>query len=103
MAYEVRLARRAIRDLDSIYKFIRAETSVRANDWFRGLEAEILSIETLPARGAITRERPKLRHLLYGTKPDIYRVLYAIDQRLLVVNVLQIRHGARRPLPMQRR
>ena len=92
-----RLTRRAIRDLRHIYQFIRAETSATAHDWFRGLEAEILSLETLPARGSLARERPKLRHL-YGTKPHIYRILYATDERAQVVNVVQIRHGARRPL-----
>ena len=98
MAYEVRFARRAIRDLDSIYEAINAESSDAAESWFRGLEAEILSLETLPYRCAITPERETVRHLLYGNKPHVYRVLFTIDEEAKVVHVAQIRDGARHPL-----
>jgi len=98
MAYEIRLAKRAIHDLRHIYKTIEAETSLAADVWFRGLESLILSLETHPAHGTVTRERSHLRHLLYGNKPHIYRILYTLDENTKVVNVAQIRHGARRPL-----
>ena len=98
MAFEVRLATRAINDLRHIYKTIEAETSLAAEAWFRGLESLIFSLETLPARGPIIQKRTHLRHLLYGNKPHIYRILYTIDERANIVNIAQIRHGARRPL-----
>jgi hypothetical protein len=31
-------------------------------------------------------------------KPNIYRIIYAVDKRNAAVNVLHIRHGARNPL-----
>lgn len=40
-------------------------------------------------------KRP-LRHLLYGKKPHVYRVLYEIDEPQRTVWVLTIRHGARK-------
>jgi toxin ParE1/3/4 len=95
MAYEVRLAKRAIDDLRHIYKTIEADTSHAADAWFQGLESAIFSLETHPARGAITPERPHLRHLLYGNKPHIYRILYSVSENPKVINVVQIRHGAR--------
>ena len=98
MAYEVRFARRPIHDLDSIYGAINAESSDAAEGWFRGLEAQVLSLETLPYRCAITPERETVRHLLYGNKPHVYRVLFTIDEEAKVVHVAQIRHGARHPL-----
>jgi plasmid stabilization system protein ParE len=98
MAYEVRLATRAINDLRHIYKTIEAETSQAANVWFRGLESAIFSLETYPARGAVAPERPHLRHLLYGNKPHVYRILYSISENPKVINIAQIRHGARRSL-----
>ena len=98
MAYEVKLTRRALSDLRHIYTNIEAETSLAADDWFRGLEAAIFSLEDDPARGAITPERPFLRHLLYGNKPHIYRIIYSIAESEGLVNVAQIRHGARCPL-----
>jgi len=39
-----------------------------------------------------------LRRLLYGTKPDTYRVISTIDELSHVVTVLPIRHGAREPM-----
>jgi plasmid stabilization system protein ParE len=98
MAYEIRLARRAIADLRAIYKYIEAESSDAASLWFRGLESAIFSLETRPSRSPIAQERKDLRHLLYGSKPHIYRILYTIDERARIVYVVQIRHGARRPL-----
>ena len=38
----------------------------------------------------------EMRHLLYGNKPHVYRVIYEIDERQSTVWVLTIRHGARR-------
>ena len=98
MAYEVRLAKRAINDLRHIYKAIEADTSQAADLWFRGPESAIFSLETHPARGTVAPERPHLHHLLYGNKPHVYRILYSIDENKKIVYVAQIRHGARRPL-----
>jgi hypothetical protein len=36
-----------------------------------------------------------VRHLLYGRSRNVYRIIYAIDERGLAVTVLHIRHGAR--------
>jgi toxin ParE1/3/4 len=38
----------------------------------------------------------RLRHLLYGRKPNVYRIIYAIDEGNRVVTVLHIRHGSRK-------
>ncbi len=98
MTYEVRLAPQALRDLRSIYRFVEADTSRAAKEWFRGLESAIFSLEQIPSRCPPAPERPNLRHLLYGNKPHIYRILFTIDEASATVNVAQIRHGARKPL-----
>ncbi len=95
MAYRVELANRAGRDLRSIYRRIHAEDSTAASAWFNGLEAMVYSLGKLPDRGARTPENSKLRHLLYGSKPHIYRIIYRIVERTKTVKVLHIRHGAR--------
>ena len=53
-------------------------------------------------RSPVTPENWALRHLLFGKKPNVYRVIFAIDERARVVRVVHIRPGARRPLPRQR-
>jgi mRNA-degrading endonuclease RelE of RelBE toxin-antitoxin system len=44
----------------------------------------------------VTRKKDELRHLLYGHKPHIYRVIYRVLEKQKLVEVLHIRHGARR-------
>ena len=98
MPYLVRLADRALRDMEAIYEFIDAEVSESAFAWFNDLAREIFSLERFPESGAVIRESKKLRHLLFGKKPSTYRIIYAVDKRNDVVNVLHIRRGARAPL-----
>ena len=95
MAYRVELTRRASRDLNHIYRRIHAEDSKQASEWFNGLETMVYSLDEHPGRGAITRENKELRHLLYGNKPHIYRIIYRVEERARRVKVLHIRHGAR--------
>jgi toxin ParE1/3/4 len=96
MAYRVDLTERAARNLRRIYRTINAEGSAQARDWFNGLEKAVFSLDEHPARAPVIPEDDSLRHLLYGRKPNVYRIIYAIDERNRVVTVLHIRHGARR-------
>ncbi len=98
MPYLVRLADRALRDMEAIYEFLNAEASERAFAWFNDLAREIYSLERFPERGAVIRESKKFRHLLFRQKPSTYRIIYALDKRRHVASVLHIRHGARAPL-----
>src|SRR6059058_1598940 len=97
MPYLVRLADRALRDMEAIYEFIDAEAE-SAFAWFNDLAREIYSLERFPERGAVIRESKRLRHLLFGKKPSTYRIIYALDKRKHLVSVLHIRHSARAPL-----
>jgi plasmid stabilization system protein ParE len=95
MTYRVDLTERAARDLRRIYRTIDAEDSTQASDWFDGLEKVVFSLDQHPARAPVIPEDSSPRHLLYGRKPNVYRIIYAIDERNRVVTVLHIRHGAR--------
>ena len=63
---------------------------------YRGLKEAILSLEEQPNRCPVTLENNKLQHLLYANKPHIYRVIYSVLERQRQIEVLDIRHGARR-------
>ena len=95
MAYRVDLTARAARDLRQIYRSINAIDSAHARLWFNGLERLIASLDEHPGRGAEVPENGRLRQLLYGRKPHLYRVIYATDEQHGAVTVLHIRHGAR--------
>ena len=94
MEYTVNLTARAERDLANLYEQINADHSEAARKWYLGLKKEILSLGTLPFRCPVTRENAKLRHLLYGHGHNTYRVIYRVTGGQ--VDVLHIRHGARR-------
>jgi plasmid stabilization system protein ParE len=99
MAYAVELTLRAERDLDELYEYLSAEHSAAARRWFTGLEKAIFSLEKFPRRCPRAPEARRanwpLRQLLYGGQPDVYRILYVINEMLHIVRVLTIRHGAR--------
>jgi toxin ParE1/3/4 len=96
MAYRVNITARAERDLERLYKELEAEHSGAALNWYRGLQDAIVSLEEYPNRCPTTPESVILRHLLYGRRPHIYRVIYRVMEKQKQVNVLHIRHGARR-------
>ena len=98
MAYLVNLTSRAGRDLANLYAEINAGRSDAALKWFLGLKKAILSLENYPNRSPTTPEKKELRHLLYGNKPHVYRVIFRVLEKQKQVDVLHIRHGARRRL-----
>jgi plasmid stabilization system protein ParE len=98
MAYLVNLTARAQRDLIALYELMHAEESAAAGRWYDGLKRAILSLEEFPRRCPVTPENKRARHLLYGHKPHVYRIIYRVLERKQKVDVLHIRHGARRRL-----
>jgi toxin ParE1/3/4 len=102
MTYLVELTGRAARDLEILYREKNATESDAAVRWYNGLEESVYALARFPQRGPVAPEarkaKRKLRHLLYGKKPHIYRAIYEIDEPRQLVWVLTIRHGARRRL-----
>jgi toxin ParE1/3/4 len=96
MAYLVSLTERAERDLAELFNEIDAANSDAAWKWYRGLKKAVLSLEELPGRCPAIPEDARFRHLLFGRKPHVYRVIYRINEPEKRVEVLHIRHGARR-------
>ena len=98
MAYLVSLSARAERDLALLFDSINGGDSKAASEWYVGLKEAILSLEEQPNRCPIAPENARFRHLLYGHKPHIYRVIYRVTEKPKQVDVLHVRHGARRRL-----
>jgi toxin ParE1/3/4 len=95
MRYRVNVTNRAAQDLDTIYQYIQAEHSHQAAIWFNGLNEALQSLSSLPHRASRIREGSTLCHLLYGNKPNVYRVIYSVDDTLKTVTIVTIPHGAR--------
>ena len=96
MGYLVNLSARAERDLAHLYGEINAEHHDAALSWYLGFKEAILTLEEHPKRCPIAPGSDKFRHLLYGNKPHNYRAIYRVLEEQKQVEVLHIRHGARR-------
>ena len=101
MTFRVELSDRAQADVAAIYDWLHLQQAGDAGErWFVALRGAIASLSMHPSRCAIapeSRDAPiEVRQLLYGQNPDVYRILFAIEND--VVHVLHIRHGRRKPL-----
>jgi toxin ParE1/3/4 len=81
MAYQVRFTGRAERDLEELYGAIAADSSAAALKWYRCLKRAILTLEEFTLRCPSTPEDKRLRQLVYGRKPHVYRVIYQVVQK----------------------
>ena len=101
MAFRVEYSTEAEADLDGILEWLilqhAGETGLR---WFEGLEEAVASLSTMPLRCSLAPENKRfpfeVRHLLYGRKPHVYRILFTIEGERVVI--LHIWHGRRRHL-----
>ena len=100
MPYLVEFAARAARDLEILYVEKDTAESHAAARWYNNLELAVYTLASHPHRCPVAPEarrmKRELRHLLYGKKPHVYRVIYEVDEGRQAVLVLTIRHGARR-------
>lgn len=100
MDFRVELADQAKHDIAAIYDWLHSQQAGDAGErWFVALRAAITSLASLPSRCPLApenRDSPvEVRQLLYGRRPHVYRILFAVEGD--VVQVLHIRHGRRRP------
>ena len=101
MAFRVEISEDAENEARAILEWLisqhAGDTGLR---WFQGLEDAMASLSELPQRCPVAPEDSgfpfEVRHLLYGRKPHVYRVLFTIQGD--TVYVLHIRHGRRQPL-----
>jgi toxin ParE1/3/4 len=102
MTYLVEFAARAARDLEILYIEKHAAESQAAARWYNRLEEAVYALASYPNRCPVAPEarrgKRKLRNLLYGKKPHLYRVIYEVDEAWRAVSVLHIRHDARRKI-----
>jgi plasmid stabilization system protein ParE len=101
MTFRVETTAAAEQDADAILDCLLSEhagdTGLR---WFVALQDAIASLAEFPERCPLAPENVafpfEVRHLLYGRKPHVYRILFTIEHQ--TVYVLHIRHGRRQPL-----
>jgi plasmid stabilization system protein ParE len=101
MAFRVEITENAERDGENILDWLIAQhagdTGLR---WFQGLKDAIATLSEMRERCPLAPENKnfafEVRHLLYGRKPHVHRILYTIEGDTAFI--LHIRHGLRQPL-----
>jgi plasmid stabilization system protein ParE len=100
MSYSVVVFPAAATEAADAFHWIQQRSPDRAERWLAGLEAAIQSLAEFPERCPRAPENAyfaqEMRQLLYGKGAGAYRILFTI--RGENVNVLHIRHGARKAL-----
>ncbi len=101
MAFRVEISAQAESDVNAILEWLLSQhagdTGIR---WDLALDNTIASLATFPERCSLAPETAhfpfEVRQLFYGSKPNLYRILFTIEGD--TVNVLHIRHGRRKPV-----
>lgn len=101
MTFRVETTATAEREADAILEWLLSEDAGdTGKQWFLALRDAIESLAEFPERCPLAPENAifpfEVRHLLYGRKPHVYRILFTIENQ--TVYVLHIRHGRRQPL-----
>lgn len=100
MAFSVRLLAAAQADAARIYERVKAAAPLQGPLWYNRLIAAVESLKEFPRRCGYAPENSRfsveIRQLLFGKKPNVYRVLFTIEGN--TVYVLRIRSPRQQPL-----
>lgn len=92
MIFRIEFGREAKRDLWGYYQFASQHSVPDAIRWMERFEAAILTLAERPERCSLSREsrrmKVELRDFLFGKRPNVYRVVFVIDED--TVRVLRI-------------
>jgi toxin ParE1/3/4 len=103
MAFRVEITEEAEHDAKAILDWLISEEAGEAGlRWFQRLKEAIASLDIFPGRCPLAPENKdfpfEVRHLLYGRRPHVYRVIFRVESETETVYILHIRHGRRQPI-----
>ena len=98
MKYHLSLTNRAAQDIQALANRILENAPIQGAEWLNGLEDAVASLDEFPERCGRAPESPArngatIRQLLHGSKPNVYRVLFTVDDEKETVFVLAVRHA----------
>jgi len=96
--YRVDLSKRAIANLKAISEYIAKDSPEAASAFIARLNDAVNSLEHLPHRHQLAQDLLPRRKNVRMFPVGSYLIYYNVRDREKVVNVITIRHGARRRL-----
>jgi plasmid stabilization system protein ParE len=94
--YEVRISKKASADLDAIHAFIANDSPSNAATMIAQLVDAFDKLTHSPHRSLFRRESKKAADAVRTLPVDPYVIYFRVLDSHRVVNILTIRHGARR-------
>jgi toxin ParE1/3/4 len=95
--YRINYSRRAVEQLQEIVSYIERDSPNNAAKMAARLVKAIESLEVFPHRFNLARTPADLGHPIHSMPVRPYLVRYLINKSNMVVTIVSIRHGARRP------
>ena len=97
--YQIVFSPTALEDLDSTLAWLADEAPEKVAEWYQSIKTHIDTLKHLPEAHPLAAENglwgtEELRQLLFQGYPSKYRVIYTLKDD--TVQILSIRHGARR-------
>lgn len=100
--YKVVFTDDALDDLRETVRWISRNSRRNAQQWRQRVRAKAGTLNHNPQRCAIAPDndafRVTVRQLLYGRRPNVFRILYHIQERTQTVRIVRVMHAARRYL-----
>ena len=93
MDYRLLYAQKALNDLAEIVGRIAEDDAQAAFRFGSSLSAHVELLARFPRMGGLVRKRPSVRKLLHSP----FLVYYRVREAKREIEVLHIRHGARKP------
>ena len=93
MDYRLLYTQRALNDLAEIIGHIAEDEADAASRFGSSLLDHVDLLARFPRMGSIIGKRPRVRKLLHSP----FLIYYQVDDDKHIVEVLHIRHGARKP------
>lgn len=100
MIYEVVVTAKARADAVEGFRWIADQSPDATARWYVGLEKAIAKLTTMPERHPIAQDESEqlgitLRRMLFGRRRGIYRLLFSIEGKAVVLHY--VCHSARNP------
>jgi len=98
--YSVIILPSAEREIGEAYRWLAEQNAEAATRWYNQLVEVVLSLNVFPERCPLAPESKflnrEIREIFHGRRQHKYRILFVVVEK--EVQVLHVRHGARRAL-----
>jgi plasmid stabilization system protein ParE len=91
--YRLLYTQRALNDLAEIIGHIAEDDGQAASRFGNSLIAHVELLARFPRMGGVVRKRPSVRKVVHSP----YLVYYRVRETKRVIEVMHVRHGARKP------